>query len=628
MASLATTPPEVLHEILKDLRRKDILSLLRTSKSLYPTCYHYLWTTLIFTDHKSWSEDPCFGADLYLPNNRIRSDHITFKGLLGLIRAGAPFGLDITRVLWLGRSMFDRYGGLRSVSWDFRRHLADLLDQGEVGLREVGVHYCHEALSATEKPINSRDRDCLMPLPSLRKFTESKTIRDFSLIVDATTIRTFSTYFKPELITHFQLCVSFQEAYKWDRYSCTFTDRYGPLTKNIVEFTGLIRGMVNIRRFVWKMVSCNIPKEPQYESLQELEGLQGVFMELKQLRELNIYGPVFHSSFFLVPPETVKKLLIGGIMSAEWWMKFAKCPLEGVEELTLAKSQQDEQNGDEGRNLQKPIVLGDVACRGLTKLLIEEEDNVVPHSGHTSNRIPVDIGSCILNRNPGIGKPSSREIALKAANNLLATSEPWLRLISRQSAATLRYLVPERFLRADGPRGISVATDIDQDFLELFLTDHHAGLSREYLQSCCAQWRDFSGIETSQISTRPDGLPEYRLRLALVDAIEMVLDLYVYKYGLTPPAGKQKAFIEDCMETLQGPNVGEWLTRKREVQSVLRLCEERIEDEIDRQRDEMREKFAGRILNGDTFGLEDVRSEWRVLLGERFGRIGGDLRGT
>ncbi|KAF3297396.1 hypothetical protein TWF132_007493 [Orbilia oligospora] len=69
--------------------------------------------------------------------------------------------------------------------------------------------------------------------------------------------------------------------------------------------------------------------------LPELSQLQNAILGLKRVQSLHIYGPLFHPSFFVTPPENVKKLTFTRCFSWEWWRQFSQCPFSKVEELEL-----------------------------------------------------------------------------------------------------------------------------------------------------------------------------------------------------------------------------------------------------------------------------------------------------
>ncbi|KAF3183593.1 hypothetical protein TWF225_000315 [Orbilia oligospora] len=602
MASIKAIHSDIVYEILDDLDRKDIVSLLQTCKHFYPLCYRYLWTVLIFNNR--------YNPGNWYPGREIWGSKIVFRNLLKLIREGNSLGFQHTRVLWLGRPIFNKQ--LRSVSWDLRRYLKKLLENGELDLREAIVYYSNEALAASEDPHRARDGDCMVPLHALHKYTQSKSIHDFSLRIEASTIRSFLTYFNAELITHFEVSLNFDKAGD-PNFPATFTSINGPMEVHIVEFRTVIRGMVNLVWFSWKALTQ--ASSPQYATVhKELEELQAVFSTFNKLREMKLDGYVFHPSFFLVPSEGVKKLSISGVMSPVWWKKFAAAPLTNVEVLDL-KTESGEPNSDHPTILWEPntdntdFLIKDVACRGLKRITIRN-DIWMPH----------DLEVCILRRNPDLDRTSLREAALQKANALLGEISFILRSRSRRAASTLRSRIPRSILEGSGGAGENtIKLDIAQAFSELFNTNNYEGTSVENLNNSIGSWEEFGGIGAGR---RQHGTLD-QLRDHLDNCIEMVLDKYVHRYGNFPPPGKQPEFIADCIKTLGNRDeIQEWIKRKREAQWFLRNCENKVLNDADQQHKPMAEELADRILAGEILNQEHIMDKWKGLLVEGFEGFG------
>ncbi|KAK6518209.1 hypothetical protein TWF506_005368 [Arthrobotrys conoides] len=601
MASLTTIHPDIVYEILNYLRRKDVISLLQTCKSLYGPCYRYLWTVLIFNESHDFGN--CY------PGRLIRSNHSTFKNLLKLIHEGNPLGFEHTKVLWLGRPIFD--SDFKAVTWILRRHIKRLLERGELDLREVMVYYSHEVLSASNNPQKARDGDWMVPLHALHKYTKSKSIRDFSLKVKASTIKSFETYFRAELITHFEVFLSSNKVRDPEMtIGHTSTIGNGPIEDNIAKFREVMRGMINLQWFKSRAPKERVSLPPYATVSKELGELQAVFSGLKKLREISLEGYVFHPTFFLVPPANVKKLSIYGTMSPVWWEIFAAAPLTNVEDLSLTTRWG--QSSDIPHVQFEPVtdkeafLIRDVACRGLKKLTIQNED-----------WMPRDLEACILRRNPNLDNSSSREVAIQKVTGLLNESNIILRTRSRLSASTLRSRVPRHILESSGENPIAV--DIGQAFSEAFDTGHYKGTSMEDLKTSIESWETFGGVAGS---SHYGGIKN-RLRDHLENCMQMVLDKYIHKYGNFPPPGKDHEFFNDCIKSFGSMDeIQEWTKRKREAQRSLGRCEHKIVEDTDQQQSIMTEELADRLSAGEVLNKEDIMAEWKRRLVEGFEQFG------
>ncbi|KAK6348023.1 hypothetical protein TWF718_005844 [Orbilia javanica] len=610
MLSLTTLQPDILYEILDHLPRKSICHLLRTCKALYPICHRHLWRYLILNNR----HDP----GNWYPGHAIIGHKKIFINLLKLIRAGNPLGFEHMRVLFLGYPVFDKE--MKDVTWDFRKKVEEILEGGGLGLREVGVTYSGGVVEAAENPKTARDADWIMPLPALKKFSETKTIRDFSLKVDASTLKSFLTYINPTLITHFDIWLSFdQPKNEWHTVQQTFTSTKGLLDVNIREFVSVIRGMVNLQVFRYTGANQSDPAPPLVTVSKEIDELQAVFLGLNRLREIELEGWLFHPWFFLNPPDTVTKYSVSGPMATKWWEGFSQAPLTNVTDLRLSSA------GGHGPYLPRigsePIVyrpeflLKDVACRGVRKLTIQ-----------ILRWMPPDVEVCIMRRNPGIG--NSREMAENKVKLLIG--ECYGEIIQMKAAASkaIRRQLPERFLTNPGGVDANVKA-IKEAFIDVFMTGRYKGLSPNEIEASNYRWDTLSGRFGANFSKarskEVEVGPTNRLLKHLERCIEMVLDKYIHKYGVTPPQDKEDEFMQDCILNLSNAEgIQEWIDRKREILKFLGLCERRMEREIDRQRGGLTEELIERFLGGEVLERESLMVEWKGLLAEGFFKPEGE----
>ncbi|KAK6514350.1 hypothetical protein TWF506_008746 [Arthrobotrys conoides] len=143
--------------------------------------------------------------------------------------------------------------------------------------------------------------------------------------------------------------------------------------------------------------------------LPELSRLQNAVLGLKRVRILYISGSLFHPSFFLIPPENVRKLTITQEASWEWWRKFSHCQFSKLEELTLRP--------EAVWNISEWASPGDIDTMadrekdflyrmehlGLTTL-----KNLKADRWASPNSVPVDFYDLVLANNPGLDEESRK----------------------------------------------------------------------------------------------------------------------------------------------------------------------------------------------------------------------------
>ncbi|KAK6351537.1 hypothetical protein TWF718_004696 [Orbilia javanica] len=86
----------------------------------------------------------------------------------------------------------------------------------------------------------------------------------------------------------------------------------------------------------------NTASGPQYDIFEmhligeDLGKLQQAILGLEKLETLVLSGVIFHHSWFVIPPKNVRTLDVKGPFTDVWYREFAKQPLVGVEDLTIA----------------------------------------------------------------------------------------------------------------------------------------------------------------------------------------------------------------------------------------------------------------------------------------------------
>ncbi|KAF3088574.1 hypothetical protein TWF103_000952 [Orbilia oligospora] len=352
MTSLSNLIPELLDPILFYLRKRDILSLLRTCKYLHSVCLPYRWSRLTLYDTTTPNYD-----DFSIYNEPSK------RRVWRLADTTDEFGVDALGYKYIKKikilapqTTFSIES--RTVKNGFQRLLGDLTESGKINLREVAL----------------RD-DNRHPIPP-----------DVDFMIQHLQGGTFSE--------------------EWGEFHESLSIH---IEDNIIDeieaLTQLLSGAVNLREL------CIQPESLRYEpgsihSLAEpLKDLQTALDGLKRLQKL-VIGSVtyssdsavfFHPSFFIAPPENCKTLQYGCTASIAWWRKFAAHPLPGVENLrlslspmTLISSQWIDDNEDE---------------EALQQITPGEPINIQYQATD-----PIDLEACIYRRNKGLNEAHRKRI--------------------------------------------------------------------------------------------------------------------------------------------------------------------------------------------------------------------------
>ncbi|KAF3169831.1 hypothetical protein TWF225_004676 [Orbilia oligospora] len=423
MTSLSNLIPELLDSILFYLRKRDILSLLRTCKYLHSVCLPYRWSRLTLYDTTTPNYD-----DFSIYNEPSK------RRVWRLADTTDEFGVDALGYKYIKKikilapqTTFSIES--RTVKNGFQRLLGDLIESGKINLREVALR------DDNRHPIPP-DVDFSL-LHRIKKYSESKSPGEFSMALQTETLppllRTgalsLTVLTKLRVIQHLQGGTFSEE---WGEFHESLSIH---IEDNIIDeieaLTQLLSGAVNLREL------CIQPESLRYEpgsihSLAEpLKNLQTAFDGLKRLQKL-VIGSVtyssdsavfFHPSFFIAPPENCKTLQYGCTASIAWWRKFAAHPLPGVENLRLSLSQmtlissqwiddrEDEEalqqiipGGPINTQCRTKFHIGDVAVRGLKKFTFDPEYYLDQATD------PIDLEACIYRRNKGLNEAHKKKI--------------------------------------------------------------------------------------------------------------------------------------------------------------------------------------------------------------------------
>ncbi|KAK6532783.1 hypothetical protein TWF281_006959 [Arthrobotrys megalospora] len=262
------------------------------------------------------------------------------------------------------------------------------------------------------------------------------------------------------MVTKFTLYVNSDPT---DTHRCTWTASDGPIHDNIVEFVEVITQMVNLEEFSWGSITHHSTLPPFSELSGPLAKVQKAFLNLRKLREMYINGYIFHPFFFLVPPPSVKKLIIGRDMMPAWWQAFATCPLTDLQVLTIQTWKYYDfptvhaVDTISRRRRRLKFSLGDVAVCTLKRFSVS-----------SGGFWPADLDECIMRRNPGLKQRSLRGIARRSVEGVVYRCTEELMHKNRECAISLLRNPPDAVTSSTGDL---LQQSIAQEYIRLFTKD-------------------------------------------------------------------------------------------------------------------------------------------------------------
>ncbi|EGX52416.1 hypothetical protein AOL_s00043g205 [Orbilia oligospora ATCC 24927] len=301
MASLNNliATPEILNYIFQYLPKPDILRLALTCKALLPASLDSLWKNL-----KLFPEEQYPG-----PDRKSEKEFCKFVTKYG----ASSSGIQYTKKLDVGNCL----------NWDSlaSRALLRLLESGSL---QPGVIELHLYGSNAGKQ-----------LQHFKRYSESRSLVDFSVRLHATVA--LAKLADLHKITYLEL------HYNPPSFGVDFDleVRSEPCAKaTILGCAEVLRQTPKLTEFKWNNgYSIEGDNVIEFNMISdELKIFQDVFEGLERLRVLVISGCFFHPSFCLIPPRSLKKLVVTGLVSSAWWRKLAVCPLVGLETLELSTS--------------------------------------------------------------------------------------------------------------------------------------------------------------------------------------------------------------------------------------------------------------------------------------------------
>ncbi|KAK6532787.1 hypothetical protein TWF281_006963 [Arthrobotrys megalospora] len=311
--------PEIIYEILEYLSNNDILFLQRTCKSLYPTCHRQLWSALNLTE----GIRPYSGRESRYTDVEWSRRPGSFAGIDQILRfvqdcwINAP-GLAYTRHITFGRFIA---GSPDPARFRVAQVLKQILEDPNLDLISADLKIDSHDVQLPNIPEN------IIPLHSLKEYSKTKSPKDFSIFLHSKLIHSLADLIDLEKVTKLTLAPGNWCSDPYRTRCWTAQDR--DHNANIDETAQLLRSVPNLACFTWE-------GDISGYRLQSLSKLQAAFSTMKHLHTLKIYKEFFNRSFFLIPPESVKKLEIKCHVSSAWWQALAACPLTGVEDLCIA----------------------------------------------------------------------------------------------------------------------------------------------------------------------------------------------------------------------------------------------------------------------------------------------------
>ncbi|KAK6505725.1 hypothetical protein TWF481_007617 [Arthrobotrys musiformis] len=369
--------PEILFEIISYLPGRDTLNFGLTCKAIFPVCYRALWSNL--------SLFQVSGANSW-PGLRIKSKYLSeFSKTVEEYWTGSP-GLKYTKRIDLGRVIYDD-GPEAPV-------LMDLLEGGRINPSRMDLFLQLPGYRSLPRG------DPNLIFERFKKYTESKSLRELKLQVYSEIGNWISEMIDVTKVTKLTLYIS-SNGYR------EVAEPSEVVSSRIKDVTALLENSTNLRYLYWKGAA---DRRYLFSSVSEdLKGLQAAITNLKRLKALKIENHFFHPSFFVVPPEGVRNLVLNCRSSAKWWQDFAACPLTNVRDLRFHRirvgGELDIRRfvSDEEDVPLTTIKLGKVAVQGLEKCLCRWWD------------VPQDLFYCMLRGNPKLGPEDKFELAERIA---------------------------------------------------------------------------------------------------------------------------------------------------------------------------------------------------------------------
>ncbi|KAF3248582.1 hypothetical protein TWF128_008301 [Orbilia oligospora] len=369
---------------------------------------------------------------------------------------------------------------------------------------------------------------------------------------------------------------------------------------HILELKTLLGGMTNLKHFSWNM-NFRTPHRDAFlieKFTTEFDELQAVFTKMQYLESLALLDCLFHPSFFLIPPKTVKKLEYGGNLSNIWWRRFAKYSFTGVEDLFIRAIEASEVCSmtaflppDSFEDVNT-LLLGEVAITGLKKCTLGL-------GGGWSSFRPLDLGECIIQKNKHLEHSILDATAENRAQMLVCRAYSRIsgKLLNYGSLITHKYT--SKFVESAPGEGSRFDEQIGEECTQMLLhgskpvnlEDWKAGRSRakEFAQGC-----------------------RFELQNKLSTCIDMVLDDYALRLASGEDLDRS-SFEETCFRMFStGPtleDVSKLTEARNQASRAVSGCLNRFRVILNNKDD--KEQFVKKYKEED-FQIEDAEIESAV----------------
>ncbi|KAK6532685.1 hypothetical protein TWF281_006864 [Arthrobotrys megalospora] len=394
--SLSTLLPELLFLIFSFLDDKDLPRLSQTCRHLYRATH---------------------------PRLRKLADETTLLAISKAERTGI-WTVPIGEVRSLD-GFEDRFSGFRAeftktdienkTSKDVQCHnFGFFIDAIVNGVKSGKTNVTNATLIISKLAIYNKNFQPLFC--ALKRHSYTRSISEFS-------ITSLVTYLRPLEATHLF------DVTKLTKLSLTFPQQLSSdkgVLDDITNLKDLFKGAHNLEELILNPSARFKGPKSVKDISQELEELKEEFRTLRRLHTFKLDIFLFHPSFFLPMPESVKTLSLGHIAqyTKSWWAEFAKYPFKNLEHLNFTLCETDHCFNISGLATHlctedppfvvdtRSRILGDVEIRGLKRLTCQRMEK--PY-------LPMDLIPCIMKRNPGLDEDVKQTLSIDYSRALVST---------------------------------------------------------------------------------------------------------------------------------------------------------------------------------------------------------------
>ncbi|KAF3215136.1 hypothetical protein TWF679_004384 [Orbilia oligospora] len=418
---LIDIPTEIHFLITLHLSLNDLFSLLLTCKTLSSVAHQQLYSELHFGVSRNVFENRGMtlprplgvGDDFHIRINPERTSR-----LLETINSGKEKGFNVMDSLRYTRSLviheflfhfslngrYRYHARFKEISLTFGR----MVENGELpGLRRVFLNL---------QDVVSQDIEKLREALEKRFESDPDTSVSVALRLTASALnREFRPEYSllsrinPGILTHLDVQFSIRNVWadglEREAEKLGLTTETGNAKPEIEHLIKTLSRAPRLKVLRLESLLRNSASNPQYEIFdieiirKELERLQTTILGLEKLETLVAWGVIFHHSWFIIPPPSVRILSFTGPFSGVWYEEFAKQPLIGVEDLTIEYF--DDRCGDWENSDGWGLDLEEVAVEGLKGFRFGGYDGP---EGWVDGLIEKNKGLKVVRGDIGVGK--------------------------------------------------------------------------------------------------------------------------------------------------------------------------------------------------------------------------------